>query len=71
MDPIADIMMATQGKPIKFFRQDHDAHIQVKSAYVQDPLNGANPVMKQVTPVLLANIREHMVLRFQEQMVGL
>ena len=71
-DPIADIMMATQGKPIKAFPgQDHDAHIQVKSAYVQDPLNGANPVMKQVTPVLLANIREHMVLRFQEQMGGL
>ena len=71
-DPIADIMMATQSKPIKAFPgQDHDAHIQVKSAYVQDPLNGANPVMKQVTPVLLANIREHMVLRFQEQMGGL
>ena len=71
-DPVADIMLVSQGKPIKAFPgQDHDAHIQVKSAYVQDPLNGANPVMKQIVPILLANIREHMVLRFQEQMGGL
>ena len=71
-DPIADIMFATQGKPIKAFpEQDHDAHIQVKSAYVQDPLNGANPVMKDIVPLILANIKEHMVLRFQNQMGGL
>jgi hypothetical protein len=71
-DPLADIMSATRGQPIKAFPgQDHDAHIAVKTAYVQDPLNGANPIMKQVEPVLLANIREHMVLRFQEQMGGL
>ena len=71
-DPLADIMSATRGQPIKAFPgQDHNAHIAVKTAYVQDPLNGANPIMKQVEPVLLANIREHMVLRFQEQMGGL
>ena len=51
--------------------QDHDAHIDVKTAYWQDPLNGANPSMKQVEPILMANVREHMVLRFQEQMGGL
>ena len=73
-DPLADIMSATRGlaSSIKAFPgQDHNAHIAVKTAYVQDPLNGANPIMKQVEPVLLANIREHMVLRFQEQMGGL
>ena len=35
---------------------------------MQDPMNGANPVMKNVQPLLMNNIREHMVLRFQEQM---
>jgi hypothetical protein len=59
-DPLADIMSATRGQPIKAFPgQDHDAHIAVKTAYVQDPLNGANPIMKQVEPVLLANIRDY------------
>ena len=71
-DPIADIMSATKGQPIKAFPgQDHDAHIAVKTAYMQDPMNGANPVMKNVQPLLMNNIREHMVLRFQEQMGGL
>ena len=71
-DPLADIMSATRGQPIKAFPgQDHDAHIAVKTAYLQDPLNGANPIMKQVEPILMANVREHMVLRFQEQMGGL
>ena len=70
--PLADIMSATRGQPIKAFPgQDHDAHIAVKTAYLQDPLNGANPIMKQVEPILMANVREHMVLRFQEQMGGL
>ena len=71
-DPLADIMSATRGQPIKAFPgQDHNAHIAVKTAYLQDPLNGANPIMKQVEPILMANVREHMVLRFQEQMGGL
>jgi hypothetical protein len=65
-------MSATRGQPIKAFPgQDHNAHIAVKTAYLQDPLNGANPIMKQVEPILMANVREHMVLRFQEQMGGL
>jgi len=65
-------MSATRGQPIKAFPgQDHDAHIAVKTAYLQDPLNGANPIMKMVEPILMANVREHMVLRFQEQMGGL
>jgi len=71
-DPLADIMTASKGMPIKAFPgQDHDSHIAVKTAYLQDPLNGANEVMKLVQPVLMANVREHMVLRFQEQMGGM
>ena len=41
MDPVSDIMAATKGIPIKAFAgQNHDAHIQTKMAYLQDPQNG-------------------------------
>ena len=44
--------------------------IQVKMAYLQDPMNGANPIMQRITPILQANIQEHSVMKYQEQMVG-
>ena len=72
LDPVSDIMAATKGIPIAAFPgQNHDAHIQVKMAYLQDPANGANPVMQRIAPVLQANIQEHSVLKYQEQMNGL
>jgi hypothetical protein len=71
-DPVTDIMNATRGLPIQAFPgQEHDAHIQVKLAFVQDPANGAHPVMQNVVPILLANIREHVILKYQEQMTGM
>ncbi len=72
LDPVSDILAATKGIPIQAFPgQDHDAHIQVKMAYIQDPLNGANPIMKRIIPVIQANIQEHSVLKYQEQLGGL
>jgi len=71
LDPVSDIMAATKGIPIAAFPgQNHDAHIQVKMAYLQDPANGANPVMQRIQPILQANIQEHSVLKYQEQMNG-
>ena len=71
MDPVSDIMAATKGIPIAAFPgQDHDAHIQVKMAYLQDPMNGANPIMQRIRPILEANIQEHSVMKYQEQMNG-
>jgi len=71
MDPVSDIMAATKGIPIAAFPgQNHDAHIQTKMAYLQDPMNGANPIMQRLRPVLEANIQEHSVLKYQEQMNG-
>jgi hypothetical protein len=71
LDPVSDIMAATKGVPIAAFPgQNHDAHIQVKMAYLQDPANGANPVMQRIQPILQANIQEHSVLKYQEQMNG-
>ena len=72
MDPVSDIMAATKGIPIGAFPgQNHDAHIQVKMSYLQDPINGANPIMQRVAPILQANIQEHSVMKYQEQMSGI
>ena len=71
LDPVSDIMAVTKGLPIAAFPgQNHDAHIQVKMAYLQDPANGANPIMQRIKPVLESNIQEHSVLKYQEQVSG-
>ena len=71
MDPVSDITAATKGLPIAAFPgQNHDAHIQVKMAYLQDPMNGANPIMQRLRPVLEANVQEHSIMKYQEQMSG-
>jgi len=71
MDPVSDIMAATKGIPIAAFAgQNHDAHIQTKMAYLQDPMNGANPIMARIKPILEANIQEHSVMKYQEQISG-
>ena len=72
MDPVSDIMAATKGIPIAAFPgQNHDAHVQTKMAYLQDPANGANPIMQRIRPIIEANIQEHSVLKYQEQMNGI
>ena len=71
LDPVSDIQAAVKGMPIKaFIGQNHPAHIQVKTMYLQDPMNGANPMMQRIAPVLQANIQEHMVMQYQEQVNG-
>jgi hypothetical protein len=40
-------------------------------AYLQDPINGANPIMERVAPIIQANIQEHSVMKYQEQMSGI
>ena len=71
LDPVSDIAAATKGLPIAAFTgQNHDAHIQVKMAYLSDPMNGANPIMARVKPILEANIQEHTLMKYQEQING-
>ena len=72
LDPVTDIEAATKGLPIKAFAgQNHDAHIQIKTMFLQDPANGANPIMQRVAPILQANIQEHVVMKYEEQINGL
>jgi hypothetical protein len=71
LDPISDIAAASKGLPIKaFVGQNHDAHIQAKTAFMSDPANGANPMMQRIAPVLEANMQEHLVMKYQEQVNG-
>lgn len=72
LDPVSDIAAAVRGLPIRaFIGQNHDAHIQTKMMFMQDPMNGGSPIMQRVVPVLQANIQEHMVMKYQEQINGL
>ena len=72
LDPLSDISAAVKGMAIKAFPgQNHDAHIQVKTTYLQDPANGANPLMKRIAPILEANMQEHLMLKYQEQITGI
>jgi hypothetical protein len=70
-DPISDLLAVQQGKPIKAFpEQDHNAHIQIKSAFLQDPTTGGSPAMQSKAAAIQANIQEHMVLKFQQETRG-
>jgi len=72
LDPISDIKAASEGKPIKaFMGQNHDAHIGVKMAFLSDPVNAKNPAMAKLGPALQANISEHMMQKYEEQLQGM
>lgn len=67
-DPLTDIQMAVQGKPIKAFNgQDHNSHIAIKTAFLQNPNAGGSTFMQKAAAAIQANIQEHMMLQFIEQ----
>lgn len=69
--PMEDIAKASQGLPIKAFPdQDHDAHISIKTSFLEDPVIGQNPNMQIAVPAIQANIREHLVMKFAAQTEG-
>lgn len=71
LDPLSDLLAVQQGKPIRAFQgQDHDSHIQIKTAFLQDPASGGSPAFQPLSPVIQANIQEHMLLKFQETIAG-
>lgn len=71
LEPLEDIQMAVAGKPIRAFPdQDHDSHIAVKTGFMNDPTVMGNQAFGPVLPILQANIREHIVLRYAEQLQG-
>ena len=71
-DPLTEIQAAMSGKPIKaVLGQNHQAHIAVKTAFLQSPqMQGTNdPTVAVGKQLLTSNISEHKTLMFIAQVM--
>jgi hypothetical protein len=71
-DPVSENMAFLNGKPTKaFIYQDHDAHIAVHSALMQDPLMaaqiGQNPQAQKMQAEIMAHISEHLAFAYRKK----
>lgn len=71
-DPISENMDVINGKPVKaFIYQDHEAHIAVHMAAMQDPkimqLIGQNPNAQAMQASMQAHIAEHLAFAYRKQ----
>jgi hypothetical protein len=72
MDPIAENMALLNSKPVKaFMYQDHEAHIQVHLAAIEDPkmqqLVGQSPVAQSIAAASAAHIQEHVAFQYRRE----
>jgi hypothetical protein len=72
-DPVSENMAIINGKPVKaFIYQDHQAHIQVHMAAMQDPkimqIVGQNPMAQTIQAAAMAHINEHIAFEYRKQM---
>ena len=69
-DPVSENMAVLNTKPIQVFEnQDHQAHMQVHSQFMNDPRFGGNPEAKErLYPQMLAHMGQHMAYLYQQQM---
>lgn len=73
LDPITENMNALKNKPMKaFMYQDHQAHIQIHLALLNDPkvreTIGQNPQAPMIAQALQAHITEHVGMEYKRQM---
>jgi hypothetical protein len=73
LDPITENMNALKNKPMKaFMYQDHQAHIQIHMAMLNDPkireVIGQNPQAPLIAQALQAHITEHVGMEYKRQM---
>lgn len=71
-DPVSENMAIINMKPVKaFLYQDHEAHIQVHQAAMQDPkilqLVGQNPQAQAIQAAAMAHINEHVAFAYRKQ----
>ena len=71
-DPITENMDLMTGKPAKaFMYQDHEAHMQVHMALMQDPkiaaMIGQSPQAQQMQGSIQAHIMEHMAFQYRRE----
>jgi hypothetical protein len=72
-DPVTENQNVLSMKPIKaFYYQDHQAHIAVHMAAMQDPkimqLVGQSPMAQQIGAAMQAHIAEHLGYEYKKQM---
>jgi len=72
-DPVSENMAMINGKPVKaFIYQDHEAHIKVHMAAMQDPkimqMVGQNPMAQQIQAAAFAHINEHIAFEYRKQL---
>jgi hypothetical protein len=72
-DPVSENMAFLTGKPTKaFIYQDHDAHIAVHTAMMQDPKvmaqMGQNPAAQSMQAAIMAHVAEHVAFQYRSQL---
>jgi hypothetical protein len=72
-DPVSENMAIINGKPVKaFIYQDHQAHIAVHMAAIQDPkiqqMVGQNPQAGAIQAAAMAHINEHVAFEYRKQL---
>jgi hypothetical protein len=72
VDPVQENMNLMTGKPVKaFLEQDHQAHIAVHMAAMQDPkiaqMLGQNPMAQQIQAAAMAHLNEHLAFEYRKQ----
>ena len=72
VDPVQENQNILMGKPVKaFIQQNHEAHIAVHMAAMQDPkimkIVGQSPLAQQIQASLLAHVNEHVPFEYRRQ----
>jgi len=72
-DPVSENMAILMGKPVKVYAyQDHEAHIAVHTAAMQDPkiaqLMGQNPQAQMLMAAGQAHLAEHIAYAYRQRM---
>ena len=72
-DPVSENMNIINGKPVKaFIYQDHEAHLGVHMAAMQDPklmqMMSQNPQAQMIQAAALAHINEHIAFEYRKQL---
>ncbi len=71
-DPVQENQNLLTNKPVKaFIEQNHQAHIQVHMAAIQNPkiqqIMQGNPMVQQIMAAAMAHINEHIAMEFRRQ----
>ena len=72
VDPVSENMAIINAKPVKaFMYQDHEAHIAVHMAAIQDPkiaaMVGQSPMAQAVMAAAAAHISEHVAFQYRRE----